>query len=167
MKALYWTTNGIDMWRVAERRVFEFKNLDTGKVVRCGGAAGVIDAKFVPVTMPDIRRRPAGPETKAKTEGAEKNTAGTGKASRKKSNYKGVRCEGRKYSGQYWDKKEHKLKYLGMFEDELLAAAAVQEAAGNKKEAMRLREEYAEGDGLPHAGKSGQNEDPGSFPSEQ
>ena len=36
-----------------------------------------------------------------------------------------------------------------MFESELLAAAAVQEAMGNKEEAKRLRNEYEEGDRRP------------------
>jgi len=64
----------------------------------------------------------------------------------KKSKYKGVRvnktpyADGRtRYEAQHYDPATKKVKFLGCFDDELLAAAAFQEAAGNKDEAARLR----------------------------
>jgi len=51
MTAEFWTTNGGDIWRMKERRVFDFTNMDTDEVVTCD----VIDARFLPVTMPQIK----------------------------------------------------------------------------------------------------------------
>ena len=160
MKALFWTTDGIDIWRVTERRVFEFKNLDTDEVVRCEDATGVIDAKFVPVKMPKIGPRPAGHITDAGEKAgpaAETKTAETKevKAARKKSKYKGVSPAhtAGKFRVKYWDGVTN--IGLGTFDSELLAAAAYQDHIGNTKEAVRLREEYAEGDRMPEGPRTG------------
>lgn len=88
------------------------------------------------------KRKVKGP--KGKTEKTESVTA-----KKKKSKYKGVRREGKKFSASYWDSVNKKLKYLGMFDSELLAAAAIQDEKGNKKEAKRLRNEYEKGNCRP------------------
>ena len=133
MTAQYWTITGYDMWRLDKREVFDFRNLNTGEVVTCSSVTEVTNNNFLPVTMP---KQPG------KTPKAPKSTGN-------KSNYKGVKVVGKKFSAQLWDKKNKKHKYLGMFESELLAAAAVQEENGDKKEARRLRNEYEEGNGRP------------------
>jgi len=64
---------------------------------------------------------------------------------KKASQYKGVsrdspRKDGsRKWRAQYWDGKKQKPVSLGMFETELLAAAAYQDHAGNKAKAAEYR----------------------------
>jgi len=64
---------------------------------------------------------------------------------KKASKFKGVSRDGprkdgsRKWRAQYWDGKKQKPVSLGMFETELLAAAAYQDHDGNKAEAARLR----------------------------
>lgn len=60
-----------------------------------------------------------------------------------KSKYKGVivteRSDGTLYfRGNIWDAALKKTKYLGAFDSELLAAAAVQKVLGNYEEAQRL-----------------------------
>lgn len=149
MTAKFWTKNGSDIWRLTERRVFEFKNLETSEVETCDCASSVIMAKFLPVEMPKKTTRRKRSPKPAKP--AEKKTASAGKT---KSKYKGVRPSGSKFTAQYWDTKTKQLKHLGTFDGELQAAAAVQEAIGNKKEARRLRNEYEEGDCRPEASES-------------
>jgi len=155
MTAKYWTTNGEDIWMMTERRVFDFKNLETGDVVTCGNSREVMDANLVPMTMPKVK-----PADKKR---AEKKRGGCLPAPIKalKSIYKGVthsRTPG-KWRAQFWDKKKNKNIYLGTFDSELLAAAAVEEHKGNKKEAIRLLNEHQEGDPAPV--------DKGKFPSEE
>jgi len=144
MKAKYWTITGEDIWTVNERRVFDFKNLQTGDVVTCGNSREVMDANLVPVTMPVIK-----PKEKDQT------------SARRDTKYKGVSkaITPGKFRAQFWDKEKNKNKYLGTFDSELEAAAAYQEHIGNHKEARRMLNEYQEGDCGP--------EDPGKFPSEE
>lgn len=67
-----------------------------------------------------------------------------------KSNYKGVRgYRNGKWHATYYDKIKKKNVYIGLFDSELLAAAAVAEKRGDPKEARRLRNEYEEGDCMP------------------
>jgi len=157
MKAIFWTTTGNDIWRVTERVVFEFKNLDTGEVLICESRTELNERKFVPVKMPKIRwsagyipdaGEKAGPAAKAETENAETKEV---RAKRKKSEYEGVSASymAGKFRVMFWDREKKEIIYLGTFKSELLAAAAYQEHIGNTKEAVRLREEYAEGDQMP------------------
>lgn len=147
MTAKFWTKNGEDMWKLKERRVFDFTNLETSEVVSCD-LADVLSAPFVPVMMPKVKPQTnkALKKKKAKSSPRRKESS-----TRKKSKYKGVspsKTPG-KFRGQFWDKKNNRNVGLGTFDSELLAAAAYQEAAGNKKEAIRLRNEYEEGDRSP------------------
>lgn len=54
MTAEFWTTNGSDIWRMKERKVFDFTNMDTDEVVICN-VIDVIDARFLPITMPEVK----------------------------------------------------------------------------------------------------------------
>lgn len=150
MTAQYWTITGYDMWRLEEKTVCDLTNMVTGEVVRC---ENIIDAKFKAVIMPKIKSRTVkSTKQKAQKEKAKKPKtvkALSGKAPKSGSKYKGVKAEGKKFSAQCWDGKNKKLKYLGMFESELLAAAVVQEELGNYGEAKRLRNEYQEGNCRP------------------
>jgi len=70
------------------------------------------------------------------------------KIPKNRSEYAGVvRAASGRFYASYWSRASNKQISLGTFEYELLAAAAVQEAKGNHKEAMRLRNEHQEGDG--------------------
>jgi len=70
------------------------------------------------------------------------------KIPKNRSEYAGVvRADSGRFYASYWSRAANKQVSLGTFEYELLAAAAVQEARGNHKEAMRLRNEHQEGDG--------------------
>lgn len=145
MQAEFWTTSGSDIWRVKERRVFDFKNLETGEVVTSDNVTEIMEKKFQPVTMPQIKKR------KASTRQSTKASKSSGPGRRAKSKYKGVsdsKTPG-KFRVQFYDKELKKNIGLGTFDSELLAAAAYQERAGNKKEAKRLRNEYEEGDCRP------------------
>lgn len=157
MTAKFWTKTGEDIWTLEEKRVFDFKNLETGETVTCEGTTNVLLSDFVPVIMPKAKKKtPPAPSTKRSAEkptSAKKKTASRRGA---KSKYKGVspsRTSG-KFRAQFCDKK--KIKHLGTFESELLAAAAVQEALGNHEEAKRLRNEYEEGDRRPETTPSEQ-----------
>ncbi|MBA7684881.1 hypothetical protein ES703_93294 [subsurface metagenome] len=151
MTAQYWTTNGSDIWRLKERRIFDFKNLDTGEVVTCDGMHDVMDAKFQPVVMPEIKQQ----TLKVKKQDVKKKKGKIAKSSRRgprsKSKHKGVSLSKTpgKFQVQFWDKKKKTSVKLGTFNSELLAAAAYQDQIGNKKEAKRLRNEYEEGDRRP------------------
>ena len=156
MTAQYWTITGYDIWRLEKREVFEFKNLNTGEKFRCDNVTEVKDAKLLPVTMP--KPRPA--EPKVIDPPPEKPTEE--KPAKKKSKYKGVVCyPNGKFYAQYWSSAARKIISLGTFDYELLAAAAVLEAKGDKEGARRLRNEYEEGDRGQSAKITGQ------FPSEQ
>lgn len=77
---------------------------------------------------------------------------------REKSGYKGVRriaCAGGgfKYHASYWDAKKKKAKHLGTFDDELVAAAKVQDALGNTAEAQKLRDMVKQIENNPDRGK--------------
>lgn len=156
MPAQYWTITGYDMWRMEKkeekREVFEFKNLNTGEKLKCSSVTEVKDAKLLPVKMPEPG--PAEPKVTQKKKTTEEKP--TKKKTQKKSKYKGVRLEGRKFSGTYWDGSQRKLIYLGMFDYELLAAAAVLEAKGDKEGAKRLRNEHEEGDRGQQAKNTGE-----------
>jgi len=159
MTAKYWTTNGEDIWMMTERRVFDFKNLETGDVVTCGNSREVMDANLVPVAMPDIKTKKVSTETPAEISTVSESPSRRGQ--RSKTRHKGVSpavTQG-KFRAQFWDKKKNKNIYLGTFDSELLAAAAVEEHKGNKKEAIRLLNEHQEGDPAPV--------DKGKFPSEE
>lgn len=152
MIAQYWTITGYDMWRLDEKTVFDLKNLNTGEVVTYNSITDVKEQKFLPVTMPKPKtRRSKAKVTKKRTK--TKTKKGAEKAPRGKSKYKGVsplKTPG-KFRAMIWDAKTKKVKHLGTFESELLAAAAVQEFLGNKKESRRLRNEYEEGNCWPEA----------------
>jgi len=145
MTAKFWTITGHDMWRAEERKVIDFTNLNTDEVVRC---ENIIDAKFKAVIMPTcppdkpLGRREVRKSKKAKTatQKADKQTAGKKKAAKapRKSEFKGVRPSGSKFTAQYWDGK--KVKHLGTYVVEELAAAAVQDQLGNTQEGIRLRQ---------------------------
>lgn len=66
-----------------------------------------------------------------------------------KSKYQGVRPMGKKFSAMCWSREKKIVKRLGMFDSEMEAAAAVQEAKGNPKKAQRLLNEHQEGDPAP------------------
>jgi hypothetical protein len=138
MTAKYWTKDGEVMCRLSVRTVFEFKNLDTDEVLTLDNMHDVIDAGFLPVTMPKVKK--AKKQTKANKE----TTAKTSKRV-KTSKYKGVSFEKKtgKWKASYWD--GNKPVYLGTFDYELLAAAAYQEKIGDPKEAKRLWNEHEEG----------------------
>ena len=94
---------------------------------------------------PFIKNRPAAPKIDKHTNRT-KNKPANSVCKGKKSKYKGVRvnktpyADGRtRYEAQHYDPATKKVKFLGCFDDELLAAAAFQEDAGNKDEAARLR----------------------------
>ena len=166
IKAKYWTTNGKDIWGVKERRVFEFKNLETGKAVTCDCVIDVMDNGFLPVTMPKVKAKKVKDKKvkvkKAKAKNAKAKKVKVKKRSiekaekisrrpRTRSKYKGVspsKTPG-KFRVQFWDGKKN--IYLGSFDSELLAAAKYQDHIGNHKEAKRLRNEYEEGDRRPEA----------------
>lgn len=140
MTAQYWTTDGSDIWRLNERRIFNFENLDTKEVVSCECVADITDKNFTPVVMPDVKS--------TKTPKVKKTARSSRRGPRAKSNYKGVspsKTPG-KFRVQFYDKKNKKNIGLGTFNSELLAAAAYQERAGNFKDARRLRNEHEEGD---------------------
>ena len=59
MVAQYWTITGSDIWELEERRVFDFKNLNTGEVVTCDNVTEVKGEKFLPVTMPKVKKQKA------------------------------------------------------------------------------------------------------------
>ena len=149
MKAKYWTITGEDIWTVNELRVFEFKNLITGKVESYQSVTEITRRGLVPVTMPVIK-----PKEKDQTPAR---SARSGP----KSKYKGVSkaIKSGKFRAQFWDKEKNKNKYLGTFDSELEAAAAYQEHIGCHKEARRMLNEYQEGNCGP--------EEPGQFPSEE
>jgi len=166
IKAKYWTTNGEDIWGVKERRVFEFKNLESGKVVTCDCVTDIKDNGFTPVTMPKVKVKKVKDkkvkDKKAKDKNAKAENAKVKKGSiekaekisrrpRTKSKYKGVSLSktSGKFRVQFWDGKKN--IYLGSFDSELLAAAKYQDHIGNHKEAKRLRNEYEEGDRRPEA----------------
>jgi len=158
MNAQYWTTDGIDMWRLKERRVFDFENLDTKEVVSCDVVSEVMDRKFTPVIMPVVKKQkskkaksslPRG--QKVKNVKVKEKAAKTSRRRPGTSKHKGVRVSGKKFTAQWWDGKNKKVRHLGTFDSELLAAAAVQEEHGNHNEARRLRNEYEEGDRRPEA----------------
>jgi len=179
IKAKYWTTNGKDIWGVKERRVFEFKNLETGKAVTCDCVIDVMDHGFLPVIMPKDKKvkvkkvkvkKAKDKNAKAEKVKAEKVKAENAKAKKAKvkkrsiekaekisrrprtrSKYKGVSPSKTpgKFRVQFWDGKKN--IYLGSFDSELLAAAKYQDHIGNHKEAKRLRNEYEEGDRRPEA----------------
>ncbi len=147
MTAKYWTKDGEVMCRLSVRTVFDFTNLDTNEVVTLDNMHDIIDAKFLPVVMPNFKRT----KVKKKTLKAVKSSR---RGPRAKSKYKGVspsKTPG-KFRVQFFDKKNKKNIGLGTFDSELLAAAAYQERAGNHKEARRLQNEYEEGD--PPMGKA-------------
>ena len=143
MTAKYWTKTGEDMWVMTERTVFDFRNSETGDVETLHHMPAIKDAGFLPVKviMPTVKQNKT-PKVKKKTAKKAEKSLRRGP----KSKYKGVKAQGKKFMAQCWDKKNKKLKYLGMFESELIAAATVQEAKGNSREARRLRNEHEEGD---------------------
>ena len=155
MTAQYWTITGYDIWRLNKREVFDFKNLNTGELVTCRDLTDVMEQKFLPVKMPEPK------ETKSKKQTVKKPKDKTAA----KSEFKGVSASGTpgKWRAMAWDKKQKKLIHLGTFDSELLAAAAYQDYSGNKKEAMRLRNEYEEGNCRPETPV----EHKAIFPSEQ
>ena len=134
MAAKFYTKNGDDIWRLKERIVYDFKNLETGQVVTCQTMKETLC--FEPVIMTKPKSRAA----KRKTE---RKKRAVGKV---KSRYKGVSKVGKKWRTQVYDKILQRNIHLGTFEAELLAAAAYQDCIGNEKEARRLRNEYEEGD---------------------
>ena len=163
MTAKYWTTTGEDMWVLKERRVFDFTNTETGEVVSLDNVTEVKDKKFLPWIRPEIKT------TKVKTPKVKKKRHSKTK-SYKKSKYKGVTPQpSGKFRAHYWDAAKGKVIGLGTFESELQAAAAVEEALGNTKEAMRLLKESREG-GPPVEHRRMFSEDmpqSGEFPSEE
>jgi len=180
MTAQYWTITGYDMWMLNKREVFDFKNLTTDEVITCGSATEVNDQKFLPVTMPKVKKT----KTKVKKHAVKKTTKkpkaekSSRRGPRARSKYKGVspsKTAG-KFRAAFWDKEKGNV-YLGTFNSELLAAAAYEEHIGNKKEAKRLRNEYEEGNCRPEASEPNvvhknifpedTPKDPGQFPSEQ
>ncbi|KKN74466.1 hypothetical protein LCGC14_0390860 [marine sediment metagenome] len=153
MTAKYWTKDGVVMCRLSTKTVFVFENLDTGEKVFLDNMADVIETGFKPVVMPTIKakgkkktiyQKRAGQLKEPKVKKPKvKTVKSVGKSG---SEYKGVKREGKKFSGSYWDGKNKKAVYLGMFESELLAAAAVQKKLGNYGDARRLENEHQEGD---------------------
>ena len=140
MTAKYWTKTGADIWSVAERRVFDFKNLETDEVVSCDCVADVMSHGLVPVIMPKVKNQKTSKKLKV-----EKSSR---RGPRAKSNYKGVspaKTPG-KFRAHFWDKGKNKNIYIGTYDSELLAAAAYAEHIGNYEKAKRLLNEYQEGD---------------------
>lgn len=73
-------------------------------------------------------------------------SASSGVRKGKSSQFKGVKKEKKSYADgrprftvNYHDRQKGKIKYLGTFDNEYLAAAKYQDHIGNKKEAKRLR----------------------------
>lgn len=140
MTAKYWTKDGEVMCKLNVRTMYDFTNLDTGEVVTLDNMHDIIDTGFMPVPMPNIKKR------KVKKEKVEKPKSSR-RGPKAKSNHKGVSTlPNGKWRAQIFDKKNKKNIGLGTFDSELLAAAAYQEGAGNIEEARRLRNEHAEGD---------------------
>lgn len=91
-------------------------------------------------------KKVTGKHKKRKVETKVKHVAGLLGPKNQSSQYKGVKkskkpyADGRdRFEVSFYNKQTQKLKYLGSFDNELLAAATYQERAGNKDEAKRLR----------------------------
>lgn len=155
MTAKYWTRTGEDIWSVTERRVFDFKNLETGEVISCQSVTEVTGHGLVPVTMPAIKTKP-----KEKSQSPARRGP--------KTKYKGVSPAKKagKWRVCFWDKETNRSKYIGTFNSELQAAAAYEDHIGNHKEAQRLLNEYQEGNCGPEVLEPQEVNDPGKFPSE-
>lgn len=167
MTAQYWTITGFDMWRLDERNVFDFKNLNTGEVVTCTCVTEAKEHKFLPVTMPKVKGTKVKKQKVKKATKKPKAEKSLRRGPRALSKYKGVSPDKTpgKFRVQYWDSKKKRNIYLGTFDGELLAAAAYEEHIGNHKEARRLRNEYQEGNCQPETEDVPTN--PGQFPSEE
>lgn len=145
MTVKYWT-NGSGIFRLVQ--VLEFTNLETGEVTRRDSFNEATE--FIPIDLPKPKKAKGKKTQKVKKVPKIPKAAKTSRRGPKaKSKYKGVKAQGKKFAGQCWDKVSKKVRHLGMFESELLAAAAVQEKLGNYGEARRLRNEYEEGDPTP------------------
>ena len=142
MTAKLWTTNGSDRWKGSKREGFDFTNLETKDVVTCDCVSEIVGKKFTPVTMPEIKKS---------KKPAEKSKVAKSSKTGKKSKYKGVTGSNTpgKYRVHFYDRVTRKVIGLGTFNNELLAAAAYQERAGEYQEAKKLRNEYQEGDPAP------------------
>ncbi len=133
----FFTKTGDDIWKIEGVSVV-LRNMETGRTVTVEKG----DKEYFPIFMPVIEK----PEAKTKNKKTKIAKARKGN----KSKYKGVKqAASGKFRAQYWDNKKKKVTGLGTFDDELLAAAAVQKALGNYGAAHRLMEEYQEGDGTP------------------
>jgi len=146
----FFTMTGYDVWAVvAVKTMVDLRNATTGEKVTIEKGDGRFKPAEIRIAEHKIRANKKA-EVKKKSPVQNKPDAESSPHRKKTSEYKGVsKNKDGKFSAAYWDGANKKPVHLGVFRDELLAAAAFQDHIGNKKEAEKLRADYQEGDGLP------------------
>ena len=142
MTAQYWTKTGYDMWMLGPLTDIRLKNLTTGEEIP---VVIKIPEGFHAVMMPAIDKKhknkaPKKRKTKKKRPACLKKYKTRAK---NKSKYQGVKPTAKgKFVATYWNPKTKNCKNLGVFDNEIYAAAQVMQALGRFQEYDALMDEY-------------------------